>query len=107
MHLSYLIFITLYQVISDYCSGFFAINLSVLIVYSAPFAFFLLFALCMPSLIKAAKNQKVLAFALGSLIQMVIPDPYAERTIKIVAEQKQQKTKKEKEKQFKGLKISK
>ena len=103
MNLSYLIFITVYHYIFDFCTNFLHTNLSVLLVYAAPFAFFLLFALCMPNLIKAAKKQKALAFALGSLIQMVIPDPYAERTIKIVAEQKQQKTKKEK--QFKRLNI--
>ena len=64
------------------------LELTLIIIYMLPISFFILLSFSFSPLIKAAKKQKALAFALGSLVQMVVPDPYVERTIKIVVEQK-------------------
>lgn len=37
-----------------------------------------------------AKNKKTGAFVFGALVQMFSPDPYAERTIEVVQEDKKQ-----------------
>ncbi len=50
-------------------------------------------------LIKWARAQHVGAFAFGAIIQMLLPDPYAERTIKIVQEAKKEVKEKENEQQ--------
>jgi len=50
-------------------------------------------------LIRWARTQHVRAFAFGAIIQMFLPDPYAERTIKIVQEAKKEVKEKEDEQQ--------
>jgi hypothetical protein len=40
-------------------------------------------------LFKWARNKKTGAFIFAALIQMMMPDPYAERTIQVVQEEKQ------------------
>ena len=40
-----------------------------------------------------AKNRKTGAVVFGALVQMVMPDPYAERTIKVVQEEKKESKK--------------
>lgn len=42
-----------------------------------------------------ARRRKTGAYAFGALVQMVLPDPYIERTIKLVQEDKQQKKQRE------------
>lgn len=41
-------------------------------------------------LIGWAKNRKTGALVFGLLVQMIMPDPYAERTIKVVQQEKQE-----------------
>lgn len=45
-------------------------------------------------LIGWAKNRKTGALVFGALVQMIMPDPYAERTINVV-QQEEKETKKE------------
>lgn len=42
-----------------------------------------------------ARKRKSGAYAFGALVQMVLPDPYVERTIKLVQEEKQYKKQRE------------
>ncbi|MBV1909041.1 MAG: hypothetical protein KUG78_06935 [Kangiellaceae bacterium] len=44
-----------------------------------------------------AKNKKTGAIVFGVLIQMIMPEPYAERTIKVVQEEKKVSKEKEQE----------
>lgn len=82
---------TLFYAITPYFTEQNILELKLFIIYLLPVSFFILFSCSFSPLIKAAKKQKALAFALGSIVQMVVPDPYVERTIKIVIEQKQTK----------------
>jgi hypothetical protein len=42
-----------------------------------------------------AKNKKTSAIVFGALIQMFMPDPYVERTIKVVQQDKKQQEKRD------------
>lgn len=64
-----------------------------LILAFAPFMVFVLCAVVGRSLYRVAKKRKVLAFVFGVAVQMFLPDPQVEKTIKmIVSEKKQQKS---------------
>lgn len=50
-------------------------------------------------LTKWAKQRKAAAVIFGAAVQMFLPDPYAQRTIKMVQEEKQEQPKKQKQKE--------
>jgi len=50
----------------------------------APWLFFVVLALIASWLLKLAKKRKGIAFAFGVFVQMFIPDPMIEQTIKMV-----------------------
>jgi len=50
----------------------------------APWLFFVVLALIASWLLKLAKKRKGIAFAFGVFVQMFIPDPMVEQTIKMV-----------------------
>jgi len=74
------------------------INLYAIALYLFPWAILVISILLARVLFKWAKAQKIGAYVFGSFAQMFLPDPYAERTIKVVQENKQQ-VKKQKENQ--------
>lgn len=59
-----------------------------LILVLLPWLVFSVFALLAKKLINFAKKRKGLAVAFGILVQMVLPDPQVENTIKIVVQAK-------------------
>ena len=59
-----------------------------------PWLLVILVAFVFLKLLGWAKNRKTGALVFAALVQMVMPDPYAERTIKVVQEDKKE-TKKE------------
>ena len=50
----------------------------------APWLFFVVLALIANWLLKLAKKRKGIAFAFGVFVQMFIPDPMVEQTIKMI-----------------------
>lgn len=58
-----------------------------------PWLLLIFVALFFLELISWAKNRKTGALVFGSLIQMIMPDPYAERTIEIVLQEKKETNK--------------
>ncbi|GHF97799.1 hypothetical protein [Thalassotalea marina] len=66
--------------------------LEILLVF-APFVVFVLCAIVGRLLYRVAKKRKALAFVFGVAVQMFLPDPQVEKTIKmIVSEKKLQKS---------------
>jgi len=53
-----------------------------------PWLIFFGLVLIFKKLFSLAKKQKAGAIIFGALIQMMMPDPYAERTVKVVQEDK-------------------
>ena len=69
----------------------------------APWLFFVVLALIASWLLKLAKKRKGIAFAFGVFVQMFMPDPLVEQTIKMV--QVDERLVKRKETQTSGKKI--
>lgn len=65
--------------------------------YILPWAVFIVFGLMSVLLTKLAKKRKAAAYLLGGFAQCILPDPYAERSIKMVVEAKQEVKKQEDE----------
>lgn len=53
-----------------------------------PWGIFLAFILIAISMVKWAKKRCSSAYVFGAMVQMLLPDPYVERTIKLVQEDK-------------------
>ncbi len=71
-----------------------------LLVKFLPWVIFLFIIYFIPlKLMHWARRQAKAAFLFGSLMQIMLPDPYAERTVKVVQEvkQKQKQHKKQRE----------
>jgi hypothetical protein len=74
--------------------------IEVVLDYISPFYFWIILAIVILIFIKLvswAKQKKTGALALGIFIQMFTPDPYAERTIKVVQEDKKETKKQQDE----------
>mgnify|MGYP005812451255 CR=1 FL=1 len=54
------------------------------IIMLAPWLFFVILAMIASRLIKLAKKRKGIAFAFGVFVQMFMPDPLVEQTLKMV-----------------------
>ena len=54
----------------------------------APWLVFIVLAIIASLLLKFAKKRKGIAFAFGVLVQMFVPDPLVEQTIKVVQVEK-------------------
>ena len=65
-------------------------GISQLIELFLPWLGFVSAILVFAKLLSWAKNRKTGALVFGILVQMFTPDPYAERTIKVVQEDKKQ-----------------
>lgn len=48
-------------------------------------------------LVVQAKARKTAAFVIGAFLQMILPDPYAERTIEVVQDRKKEVVRKQDE----------
>lgn len=53
-----------------------------------PWGIFLTFIFMAINLVKWAKKRRSSAYVFGAVVQMLLPDPYVERTIKLVQEDK-------------------
>ncbi len=53
-----------------------------------PWGIFLAFIFMAISMVKWAKKRRSSAYVFGAMVQMLLPDPYVERTIKLVQEDK-------------------
>lgn len=53
-----------------------------------PWGIFLAFIFIAINLVKWAKKPRSSAYVFGAMVQMLLPDPYVERTIKLVQEDK-------------------
>ncbi|WP_150138873.1 hypothetical protein [Candidatus Enterovibrio escicola] len=53
-----------------------------------PWGIFLAFIFIAINLVKWAKKRRSSAYVFGAMVQMLLPDPYVERTIKLVQEDK-------------------
>jgi len=53
-----------------------------------PWGIFLAFIFMAINLVKWAKKRRSSAYVFGAVVQMLLPDPYVERTIKLVQEDK-------------------
>lgn len=54
-----------------------------------PWGIFLAFIFIAINMVKWAKKRRSSAYVFGAIVQMLLPDPYVERTIKLVQEDKQ------------------
>lgn len=48
-------------------------------------------------LVAAARRRRAAAFVVGAFLQMLLPDPYAERTIEVVQDRKKEVVRKQDE----------
>lgn len=54
-----------------------------------PWVLFVIFIMMSILMVKWAKRRRSSAYVFGAVVQMLLPDPYVERTIKLVQEDKQ------------------
>ncbi|MDP2562653.1 hypothetical protein [Psychrobium sp. 1_MG-2023] len=54
-----------------------------------PWGLFVILIYCWIKLTQWAKKRRTAAYAVGALVQMVLPDPYVERTLQTVKQQKE------------------